>query len=1144
MGLPTGSSADPGVGERLGSYEVLRPLARGGMATVFAVRDVREPNGPPLALKLLLPLGQQEEARTRFRREFRALSKLQHPNVLKVYEWGLRDGRPWYTMELVEGRVLRDEIDAWKSLAPTDRYVRCLAVLVQVTRALFYIHDRGLVHRDITPGNIMVRPDGVVKLMDFGVVKDMGTDLTQVGEVVGTVAYISPEQILGDAIDARADLYSLGAVLYLMLTGKRPFTANTLQGYLEKHLHEVPKPPREVDPHVPANLEAICLRLLAKMPTQRYASASHLLHVLGDVEAMDEVGDRWPPRAVGRVIERARVRDILDEVSAQRVGGAVLTQGPVGMGKTRLLDMVESYARRRGMRVARARCRDADRPFGAFQQIYRELGVEPKNPVLEATFEGVDDGVLRERYPVISAFRDLVVSRAPCVIIIDDAERADLATVELLVYLVRNTLALQKLPVAYLVCEETDAPETSLSRQLVEAGPVTRLHLGPLSQAEIEELVLSVVPDASSAQVLARRLFAEGNGSPAFVGDMLRALIDEGVLRREGSVFALDVDPAELTRSRLPLPASLRGVLQDRLQPLSPDALEVGRALAVSRGRVDLDTLLAVVPFDEERATAALDELTRAEIVREGRDGEADIVELSHHRFRDVLLDALALEDRRARHQRMGEVLERQHRHRHQVVVEDLAWHFEQAGLAPKAYAYLQLTAARHLRRSLFDEALAFLARAEAMEATARPLMLLDDADRRLAELLLDKSQALYHVGDWLHALEEARRAMELAKAVRDARLQSRVAGELGNQLRNRGAIDEAEKALTTALDRATEVGDPALRPMPLYHLGAIRWARGDLEQALVLWKEALETARRTNDERAMGFGYNGLGIHALCRGDASEARRHLEQSAEVFERLGVLGALAIARVNLVEVYLATGVLKKANELADKTVAQAQEMHHPHGEALGLAYRAHVQTEFRNFDDAVENAREALRIIRQLGTSEDEVVALMALVRLEILRKQPLAALEWASQLLPLLEMQDNEGTLGLVEALRAEALAGLGRLEEATAALARNVGGHIWPLAQVRTDLQRGAALRSLGRIDEARETLLHALALAEASGFRLYQLEAHHQLAGTAPDLATRGRHARVATALSRSLAANLSKDDARRFLDVQWGGGGASA
>lgn len=1136
-GVPL-SPGDPKPGDHIGAYVVVRLVARGGMAVVLEVRDPRDPSAPHVGMKLLLPLSHAEEARTRFRREFRALSKLQHPNVLRVFEWGLYHERPWYTMELVEGRVLRDEVNVWAKLPPNDRFLRAASVLVQVARALAYIHDRGLVHRDITPGNIMVRPDGIVKLMDFGVVKDLGTELTLVGEVVGTVAYISPEQIAGDAIDARADLYSLGAVLYLMLTGRRPFAANTLQGYLDKHLHEAPKPPHEIDPAVPPNLDAICVRLLAKAPGDRYASATHLLHVLDDIAWMEDGEGRWPPRAVGRGMLRARLREALDDVAAGRPGAAVQIIGASGTGKTRLIDAVDQYGRRLGLKVARGKCQDADRPFGAFQAVYRELKPDVAVPLLAAAFEDADDGIVRERYPVIAAFRDLVVQRAPCVIILDDLDRADPATAELLQYLVRNTLGLAKSPVLYVLAEESDATDTALSRALAEAGPVEKHALGPLEPSEVEELVLSILPDSPASAALARRLHAEGNGSPAFIADMLRALVDEGILRRDGNKFALEVDEAELTRSKLPMPASMRGALLDRIAPLRPDAVEIGRTLAIARRKLDLDALCAAAKFDEDRVMAALDELIDAEIVTETRDGETEHVELSHHRLRDVLLEPLAAEDRRARHQQMGEILERTHRHRPQIVVEELAWHFEQAGLAPKAYAYLALTASRNLHRSLYDEALGYLDRALAMEATARPLMLLDDADRRLAEVYLERSQALYHLGDWNHAIDDIHRAEPIAAQVRDPRLQSRIAGELGNQLRNRGHLREAERALTTALAKAQEAGDATLRPTPLYALGGLAWGNGDLEGAEKLWKESLATAQRVGDERAMGMGYNGLGIYALCKGDATEARRHLEQSAEIFERLGVLGSLAIARVNLVEVYLATGLLKKALALADRTVEQAKEVHHPHGIALGLAYRAHVLAELGREDEATTSARDALRLVRQLGTPEDEIVALTALIRVDLDRGQPSAALDWVGHLVPLIEEHDNEGIAGLVFALRAQALAQLGRPEEARAALTGNDGAH-WPLVQVRTDLARGIAWRRLDEPASARETLQRALAQAEAAGFRLYQLVAHHELWRVTDDDAARARHARVAGALAKSLAANLVKEDAQRFLAMGWGG-----
>src|SRR5690606_28794917 len=186
-------------------------------------------------------------------------------------------------------------------------------------------------------------------------------------------------------------------------------------------------------------------------------------------------------------------------------------------------------------------------------------------------------------------------------------------------------------------------------------------------------------------------------------------------------------------------------------------------------------------------------------------------------------------------------------------------------------------------------------------------------------------------LGRWTDALADARRSERIAREVRDPRLQSRIAAELGSQLRNQGMGEEAEPWLRLALQKADEVGDASLRPMPLYQLGGLLWTRGDLQEAGRLWKSSLTTAQRTGDERAQGFGYNGLGILALCRGDSMEARRHLEQSAQIFERLGMLAPLSIVRLNLAELLLSTGLLRKALQIAEETVAKAREVQHPHG---------------------------------------------------------------------------------------------------------------------------------------------------------------------------------------------------------------------
>lgn len=1127
--------ADPDPGQLVGPYEVLEQVARGGMATVLAVRDTR--SGDRLGMKLLLPLQREEDAHTRFRREFRALSRLHHPNVLRVFEWGLIGDRPWFTMELLEGRDLRAEVEAMASLAPTARYARVESVLRQVARALTYIHERGLIHRDVTPGNIMVTPDGHARLMDFGVVKELGADLTAAGEVIGTVAYMAPEQISSDSLDARADLYSLGAVLYLMLTGRRPFSAHTLHGFMEKHLNAVPRPPSEVVSSVPAHLEEICLRLLQKDPADRFASASHLLHVLGGVSDDDELGERWPPRTVGRTFVKARIRDLLDAVADSGTGGALLLTAPQGGGKTRVLEVAEAYARRVGLTIATGRCRHQGRPFGAFFNIYRDIAGEDAPEILREVFGGSEDDKRFERYQVISAFRDLVVACAPCLVVLDDLERADPATLELLEYLIRNTLELASESVVFLIAHE--APEHRTKRQIEKLPPVKVVEIPPLDAAEVEELVVSVLDNEAASLALARRLHVESGGAPAFIADMLRGMIDDGTIREAGDGFELTVDATEITRSRLPMPASLRQALKDRLAPLSADAVETGTTVALARRRLDLDTLVEATPMSEERVLEALDELLDAQIVEEHRADEDEKVELSHGRFRDVLLDKLTTEERRRRHQTVGEVLERRTRASIGASVEELAYHFEQAGLAPKAYAYLVMTAYRHLNRSLYEESLVFLDRALAMEPTARPLMLLDDADRRLAEVHLARAQARFHLGQLASALESTRAAERLAQQVRDARLQSRVSAELGVQLRSSDTPEEAEPYLRLALERAEEAGDQSLLPTPMYQLGGLLWARGDLEGAERNWKQSLYIATRIGDERCQGYGYNGLAILAICRGQSMEARKHFEQSAEVFERLGMLGPLTVTRVNLVELYLNTGILSRGLHLAERTVTQAREVHHLNGVGLGLAWKAQALVTIGRVEEAVECARESARLVREVGTRDDRVLVLSVLGRIDFRLRKHQAALDRIGRLLPLLDRHDSEGIRPQVIAWKAHALAALGRVAEAEEVLAeRSAADGLWPHIQIRTDLSLGRALRELGHDAEAATTLQRGLEVAEANGYRYFQLLAHHELAHVIKDDDARSRHGRVARALARSLAAGLPRADAKRFTERSWG------
>ncbi len=284
-------------------YEVLEELARGGMAVVFRARDLRL--GREVALKALRPeVAGNSAAVSRMVREARAIASLNHPNILKLYDVA-ESPSPYLVVELVRGRTL-EKVFAERGWGTRER-VRVLEV---VARALHAVHLKGVVHRDLKPGNIMVDFSGRVVVMDFGLAHLAGaeTRLTRTGGPVGTPLYMSPEQVTGDPdrLDPRTDVYALGVILYEALTGQPPHCAGTAAALYHRILSEDPVPPRRLDRRVPADLETACLRAMARQPRDRYASALEFAEDLRRVLAEEPIAAR--PMGLGTRFARRIAR--------------------------------------------------------------------------------------------------------------------------------------------------------------------------------------------------------------------------------------------------------------------------------------------------------------------------------------------------------------------------------------------------------------------------------------------------------------------------------------------------------------------------------------------------------------------------------------------------------------------------------------------------------------------------------------------------------------------------------------------------------------------------------------------------------------------------------------------------------------------
>jgi tetratricopeptide (TPR) repeat protein len=882
---------------------------------------------------------------------------------------------------------------------------------------------------------------------------------------VGTVAFMAPEQITGEAVDARTDLYSLGAVLYVLLTLQQPITADSIAGYLARQLTETPPAPREIDPSIPRHLDRVCTRLLAKEPENRFSSAQGVLQGLDS----DEEETRFELR--GREEEMAILSEHLSALQAG-AGGLVLLVGPAGIGKTSVLTQVASRAENAGWNAAHIRGPDGDP--------WRPLAGQIPGAELPAPGDATSTAVRVANR----------ISGDPWVLLVDDLDQMPALGMEALVALVERRVMMEGEPlliVASLAQTSTTPVEelcATLAPEIIPLGPVSR------------ETLIAICRDqgltGTTAAVLGNRVYSEFGGSPGNAVEQIQTLVEEewlepnsdGQLRAVGGVARLKSEP-------LPIPAGLLEREMERLIQVPTEARKVLNAAAVFGIEATVDLLAELAELDPSRCGLLCGELEELGLIVRRDEGMQELAEVSDARVQTLVVDKIETAERVRLHGRSADILARRVRRRSGPLARVIAEHLLAADRGDEAYPVLLQMARHELRKGDTDAAQALLNQAAGAEQRAFADLEPDDVSR-CRKVLHGLEGELKHLqGDLLGSLEAWRRAIALSSED-DGDEDARIRAGMGLVLVDRGELSDArpwlEQAVQT-LPRGEPVWPDAARALVLVWLAA-----GQISDADQLLSDLQGLGRETGVRAIHAGALAGLGLVALARGDMAGGRDSLENAEFRLRDAGRRPVFVRTLLRLAELLLGNGELDQANARALEALNVAREAGREaeSGRALGLVGTARLAG--GEEDDARRVAVQGANLIRDIEGSRSLASHLAAATLARLLCD--LGDFKGAHSLLADLPTESREpgldDSLGQARAVLARALAALE--DDRAADLVNRVlksprAALPWPA--IRTRLDTAWALYSMSD-SRAPEHVGAIIADVRSLGFRLLELEA----------------------------------------------------
>jgi serine/threonine protein kinase/tetratricopeptide (TPR) repeat protein len=1017
---------------RLLHYRIIQKIGQGGMGEVYKAEDTRL--GRNVAIKVLPPSATENVvARRRFFQEAQSASALNHPHIVTIYSIEEADGVDFIVMELVEGETLKNRIENQGAL-PLNLL---LDVGIQVADALEAAHSINLVHRDIKSANILLTARGHAKVADFGLAKLVRTvadqppneaptlaNLTDSGTVLGTAAYMSPEQTRGQAVDARSDIFSLGCVLYEAATRNLPFTGPSMLAIMHAISAHEPQPPSRVRPDLPREFDLTIERALAKEREQRYQAADELAQALRNVRSSisgswvgfpivhdSDFSDSSGPLFVGREVELERLGTILKQ-AIEGTGRLVFLTGGPGIGKTSLADEFMRRARKQypGLMMARGRCveqygtGEAYLPFlDAMGALLNGIGRERVAAVLrtsaptwcmelptafatsgtleklqQETIGATKERMMREMGDALGA----LAAGSPIVLLLEDLHWGDPSSVDLLRHLCQR-IGKQRLLIAGTFRPEdielSNHPLKSYKAEMQAHKLCEELPLGSLSREHISEYLNATFAPNDFPPELGSLIHEKTEGHALFATNLLQYLAERGDIAKSNGLWSL---ARRLSEMDLEAPESVRSMISKKIDALAEEDRRALQYCSIE-GTEFLSSvaasLLGTDEIDLEERLAHLEKTHRlVETLGEEELPDGALVtryRFSHALYQNSLYGDLVNKRRIMLHKQAGEKLVQHYGKRAPQIAAQLSIHFERGRDFERAVEYLTHSGDNAAKLFAFTEAESHYSQA----LNLVPKISDEKPTETLMKLYHKRGTVNHMMGRFPQAISDFKSMLEKARTLDSLEQQSAALNAMTTSLFFSHNLEETEKRATEALEVAEKAGSESLRLGTMSLIALKHLCYGELATAKPILDDIINSARQLNFKPALAMGLTWRGCLHFFQTEYEQAIK-LETEAhklaiEIRDGFLLLTSLffrGLSEGNLGRMSSALDTLRLAMERAKSNGDQFWYPRMPN--CIGWIYR-----ELQDFDKALEHDQQGVEISRERHVLEAEANSLINL---------------------------------------------------------------------------------------------------------------------------------------------------------------------